>query len=55
MLTQKEFKTQVERIIRERYPLYTIEEKIKNNLESFSIDNKTINYLINYFTNCVIV
>ena len=29
----------------------TIEEKIKNNLESFSVDNKTINYLINYLKN----
>ena len=29
----------------------TIEDKIKNKLESFSIDNKTINYLINYLKN----
>ena len=29
----------------------TIEDKIKNNLESFSMDNKTINYLIDYLKN----
>ena len=29
----------------------TIQEKIKNNLESFKLDNKTINYLINYLKN----
>ena len=31
MLTQKEFKTQVETIIKERYPLFKIEEVKKNN------------------------
>lgn len=45
----------ISKLLRQKFEVIdtdiTIEDKIKNNLESFKMDNKTINYLINYLKN----